>query len=80
MKRGGSPIATHDLDDIRESVKEWWEQSPRELLLSEWNYDESQVDHLEEATEMIMTLEIKDWQYTLEEMRDLWQWECLQGF
>jgi len=79
MKRV-SDETTVDLLGIREAVKEWWEQSPREILLSDWNYDECQVDNLEDATEMIMNKQVEDWHYTLEEMRDLWHWECLQGF
>lgn len=77
-KRAASP----DLDElvaIREAVKLWWQLHPRETLIQDHGYDSSEVDVLEEATDMILTSEMNDWYFPLEEMRDLWRWDALLG-
>lgn len=77
-KRAASP-ELDDLDAIRKAVEVWWQLHPRETLIKDHGYDSLEVDVLEEATEMIMTCEIKDWYFPLEEMRDLWRWDPLVG-
>lgn len=75
-KRAESPHLD-DLDAIREDVRKWWQSLTREVLIQDHGYDPAEVDTLEEATAMIMTCEVKDWYFTLEEMRDCWKWDAL---
>lgn len=77
MSKRSVSLESEELNQIRASVKQWWKVYPRTRLLQEFEYDESEVDTLEEATQMILTSPMEDWHFTLEEMRDHWRWDAL---